>query len=155
VVRLLPDFKIPSRGGREITLGDLATHYSGLPKLPLNMSPKDQANPFVDYDTAKLKAFLARYELSRDPGAAFEYSDAGFGLLGHALAQLEHTTYGALTNEKLLKPLGMTMSDTASTDAMRAHLAPDHDSADKAAVNWDIRPLAGDPDQNGQDRLAP
>src|ERR1700730_13914703 len=27
VARLLPDFKIPSRGGREITLGDLATHY--------------------------------------------------------------------------------------------------------------------------------
>ena len=88
VARLLPDFKIPSRGGREITLGDLATHHSGLPPRPLNMLPKDQANPFADYDTAKLKAFLAHYELPRDPGAAFEYSDVGFGLLGHALAQL-------------------------------------------------------------------
>ena len=43
VARLLPDFKIPSRGGREITLGDLATHHSGLPPRPLNMLPKDQA----------------------------------------------------------------------------------------------------------------
>ncbi len=71
VARLLPDFKIPSRGGRAITLGDRATHRSGLPPLPLNMSPKDQANPFADYDPAKLKAFLARYELPRNPGAAF------------------------------------------------------------------------------------
>ena len=47
VARLLPDFKIPSRGGREITLGDLATHHSGLPPRPLNMLPKDQPNPFA------------------------------------------------------------------------------------------------------------
>src|ERR1700730_12808649 len=41
VARLLPDFKIPSRGGREITLGDLATHYSGLQRLPSNLRPKN------------------------------------------------------------------------------------------------------------------
>ncbi len=73
----------------------------------------------------------------------FEYSDVGFGLPGHALAQLEHTTYGALAKEQLLKPLGMTMSDTASTDAVRAHLVPGHGSADEAAMSWDIPGLAG------------
>jgi serine-type D-Ala-D-Ala carboxypeptidase/endopeptidase len=143
VARLLPDFKIPSRGGREITLGDLATHHSGLPPLPLNFVTKDQVNPFADYDAAKLKAFLAHYQLPRDPGASFEYSDVGFGLLGHALARLEHTTYGVLLDDQVLKPLGMTMSGTASTAALRAHLAPGHDSADQVAINWDIPGLAG------------
>jgi D-alanyl-D-alanine-carboxypeptidase/D-alanyl-D-alanine-endopeptidase len=34
VAQLLPSFKIPSRGGKEITLGELATQHSGLPRLP-------------------------------------------------------------------------------------------------------------------------
>jgi CubicO group peptidase (beta-lactamase class C family) len=143
VARLLPDFRIPARGGREITLGELATHYSGLPPLPTNLLPKDQANPFADYDTAALKDFLSRYELPHDPGAAFEYSDVGFGLLGHALAQLEHTTFDAALDTTILEPLGMTMSGTAAAEALRVRLVPGHDSANKAAISWDIPGLAG------------
>jgi CubicO group peptidase (beta-lactamase class C family) len=65
VGQLLPDFKIPSRGGKEITLGDLAAQHSGLPRLPSNFLPRDPANPYADYDAEKLKAFLAGYELAR------------------------------------------------------------------------------------------
>ena len=68
--QLLPDFKIPSRGGKEITLSELGTHHSGLPRMPSNFLPRDAANPYADYDAAKLKVFLAGYELPRDPGAA-------------------------------------------------------------------------------------
>jgi serine-type D-Ala-D-Ala carboxypeptidase/endopeptidase len=143
VARLLPDFKIPSRGGREITFGELATHHAGLPPSPSNLLPRDSANPFAHYDTAKLRAFLAHYELPRDPGAAFEYSDVGFGLLGHALAELEHATYDAAIDDVILKPLGTTMTGTAATETLRAHLVPGHDSADKPAMNWDIPGLAG------------
>ena len=32
---------IPTRNGREITLLDLATHKSSLPRMPTNLSPKD------------------------------------------------------------------------------------------------------------------
>jgi serine-type D-Ala-D-Ala carboxypeptidase/endopeptidase len=137
LAQLLPDLKIPSRGGKEITLGELATQHSGLPREPSNLLPNDLANPFADYDAAKLKAFLAGYELRRDPGAAYEYSNLGFGLLGYALAQLNHTTYSAMTDEEILKPLGMTMSGTAFTEAMRANLAPGHLYTGEAAKNWD------------------
>src|ERR1700676_1575163 len=67
VAQLLPDFKIPSRGGMEITLEKLGTQHSGLPRLPSNLVPKDPANPYADYDAEKLKAFLAGYQLPRDP----------------------------------------------------------------------------------------
>jgi D-alanyl-D-alanine-carboxypeptidase/D-alanyl-D-alanine-endopeptidase len=56
VAQLLLDFKIPSRGGKGITLGELGTQHSGLPRLPSNLLPKDPANPYADYDAAKLKA---------------------------------------------------------------------------------------------------
>jgi CubicO group peptidase (beta-lactamase class C family) len=134
VAQLLPDFNIPSRGGKEITLGALATHRSGLPRMPSNLH-----NPFGGYDSAKLKAFLAGYKLPRDPDAAYEYSNLGFGLLGYALAQSEQTTYGAMSDKEIFMPLGMTMSGTVLTDAMRAHLAP----PGKAARNLDFGILAG------------
>src|SRR5215469_16337775 len=41
VAELLPDFKIPSRNGKEITLGDLGTQHSGLPRMPSNFLPRD------------------------------------------------------------------------------------------------------------------
>ena len=43
VVQLLPEFKIPSRGGKEITLGNLGTQHSGLPGMPSNFLPRDSA----------------------------------------------------------------------------------------------------------------
>jgi D-alanyl-D-alanine-carboxypeptidase/D-alanyl-D-alanine-endopeptidase len=143
LAQLLPDFKIPSRGSKEITLGELATQHSGLPRLPSNLLPRDPANPYADYDSAKLRAFLAGYELQRDPGASYEYSNLGFGLLGYALEQLEHATSGAVIDQEIFKRLGMTMSGIVFTNAMRAHLAPGHDAAGQATNNWDFDALAG------------
>lgn len=70
VAQLLPNFKIPERNGKKITLGEIATQRSGLPGMPTNFLPKDPANPYADYDAAALKAFLAGYQLPRDPGPA-------------------------------------------------------------------------------------
>jgi CubicO group peptidase (beta-lactamase class C family) len=83
---------------------------SGLPRLPSHLRPKDPANPYADYDEEKLKTFLAGYELSRDPGASFEYSNLAFGLLGYALAKSASTTYAALLDETILCPLGKLLS---------------------------------------------
>ena len=49
VTKFLPaSVRVPERG-RAITLGDLASHVSGLPRLPSNMTPKDANNPYADY----------------------------------------------------------------------------------------------------------
>jgi serine-type D-Ala-D-Ala carboxypeptidase/endopeptidase len=140
---LLPDFKIPERSAKQITLGEIGMHYSGLPRLPSNLLPKDAANPYADYDIDKLKAFLGNYQLPRDPGASYEYSNLAFGLLGYALAESTQTSYQELVDTKILHPLGMKMSGTVFTDAMRAHLAPGHDQTGNPAANWDLGVLAG------------
>lgn len=143
VARLLPDLQIPSRGGFEITLGQLGTQHSALPRLPTNLRPKDPGDPYADYDAAKLKAFLAGYQLPRDAGATYEYSNLGFGLLGYALAQSERTPYGELIDQRILTPLGMKSSGTVFSDAMRAHLAPGHNNRGEVAKNWHMDALAG------------
>ena len=71
VAKFLPaKVKMPERGGRAITLQDLATHTSGLPRLPTNFAPKDPANPYADYSFENLYTFLSGYQLTRDIGAA-------------------------------------------------------------------------------------
>jgi D-alanyl-D-alanine-carboxypeptidase/D-alanyl-D-alanine-endopeptidase len=42
---LQSDVRVPVRNGQSITLQDLATHTSGLPRLPMNFNPKDPAVP--------------------------------------------------------------------------------------------------------------
>ena len=51
VAQLLPDFSIPSRSDIQITLDNLATQHSGLPRLPSNLLPGDAANPYADIAT--------------------------------------------------------------------------------------------------------
>jgi CubicO group peptidase (beta-lactamase class C family) len=111
VSKYLPeDVTVPARGGRQITLLDLATHHSGLPRTPDNHAPAVAGDKYADYTLDKLYAFLAAHQLRRDAGAEFEYSNAGFGLLGHALARAAGTTYGDLARKRILEPLGMKMT---------------------------------------------
>ena len=74
IAKYLPaSAKVPERDGRQITLVDLATHTSGLPRMPANFRPKDPANPYADYSDEQLYSFLSSYDLIRDIGLKFEY----------------------------------------------------------------------------------
>lgn len=144
VAKYLPDgVSVPQHDGRAITLADLATHTSALPRLPENMAPASLDNPYADYTVAQLYQFLATYKLPRPIGAQFEYSNLGYGLLGHALARRQGTDYKSLVRERILTPLGM--SDTAITlpADLAARLAPGHDAALNKVSNWDLPALAG------------
>ena len=88
VAKYLPaDVHVPERGGKQITLRDLAMHVSGLPRMPSNFAPKDPDNPYADYTDKELFAFLSGYTLPRDIGSKWEYSNVGVGLLGEVLAR--------------------------------------------------------------------
>ncbi|MBL8178672.1 MAG: serine hydrolase [Bryobacterales bacterium] len=134
---------MPQRGGRAITLRDLATHHSGLPRLPGNLKPADPANPYADYTPALLYEFLAGHALGRDPGAGYEYSNLGAGLLGHLLARRAGKNYEELLRERICDPLGMRDTRIALTPAMQARLAQGHGPDLQPAKNWDLDALAG------------
>jgi serine-type D-Ala-D-Ala carboxypeptidase/endopeptidase len=135
--------KIPQRDGKQITLVDLATHTSGLPRLPSNFRPKDPANPYLDYTDEQLYAFLSSYELIRDVGVKFEYSNLGFGLLGQGLARRGGSSYESLVETRICKPLGMKSTRITLTPEMEQRFAAGH-SADLVTVSrWDIPSLAG------------
>lgn len=144
ISRFLPvEVKVPQRAGRQITLIDLATHTSGLPRLPRNLTPKDFSNPYADYTVAQLYAFLSAYELPRDIGSLYEYSNLGAGLLGHLLARKAGTDYETLVRRRITEPLGMRSTLVTLTDALKPRLAVGHNAQRVAVPNWDIPTLAG------------
>ena len=77
--------KMPDFYGTPITLLDLATYTSGLPRMPSNFEPDDKNNPYADYTVERLYDFLSNYRLSLYARQArYEYANLGFGLLGHS-----------------------------------------------------------------------
>ncbi len=139
VERLLPArVSVPARGGRQITLEDLATHTSGLPTLPTNLQPEDQTNPYADYSFAQLYAFLGGHELARRPGAKYEYSNVGVGLLGHALARRARMGYERLVRERITEPLRMRSTAITPSEAMARRFALGHDASGAVTPYWDL-----------------
>lgn len=141
VAQYLPgDVQMP--GGEAITLAHLADHTSGLPRLPANLQPADMANPYADYTTDQLYAFLSSYTLPREPGASYEYSNLGMGLLGHVLAQQAGMSYEALVAERIGVPLGLEATAITLSDEAQSRLAPGHNGG-RMVPNWDLPTLAG------------
>ncbi len=134
---------VPSRNGKEITLLDLAMHVSGLPRMPSNFSPKDPSNPYADYTVQQMYDFISKYQLTRDIGEKYEYSNLGAGLLGHALALRAGMDYETLLRTRILEPLGMKSTAIILNGDMRARLVPGHNDMLQRVSNWDIPTLAG------------
>jgi CubicO group peptidase (beta-lactamase class C family) len=135
--------KIPERNGRKITLADLSTQSSGLPRMPTNFTPKDPTNPYADYSVQQMYDFLSGYELTRDIGSQYEYSNLGVGLLGHALSLRAGKSYEDLVRTRICDPLGMKDTRIMLTDSMKSRLAVGHDAKLEPVANWDLPTFAG------------
>ena len=109
--------KLRDHTGAPIRLVDLATHRSGLPRLPDNMPNGTRADPYVDYREQQLLIYLKDREtqVENDGGKAtkrrdqaYAYSNLGYGLLGYVLARAADTSYAGLLQKRVLTPLGLT-----------------------------------------------
>jgi CubicO group peptidase (beta-lactamase class C family) len=135
--------RVPSLGGRRITLLDLATHRSGLPRLPTGYVSPDPGNPYGRYAAKDLYAFLGSHALEREPGAKFEYSNLGMGLLGHALARAAGAkNFQALVARRVLRPLGMKMTAYGRTAALAPWMTRGHDQKGEVATHFDMSDAA-------------
>ncbi|TLD72537.1 serine hydrolase [Phragmitibacter flavus] len=127
----------------EITLKQLATHTSGLPRLPANLDVgADPNNPYAHFDRTQLCDALKAAKLPSDGPFPIDYSNFGVGLLGEVLACLYEKTWADLIAEKITGPLGMKDTVTLPDKSQRKRLAPPYDN-DKKAQSWNLNALAG------------
>jgi CubicO group peptidase (beta-lactamase class C family) len=71
---------VPSYNGSKITLGDLATHTSGLPYWPSGWI----WNKY--YTTQQVYEFLSNSTFEDEPGTVAKYSNIGMGMAGQAIS---------------------------------------------------------------------
>lgn len=134
----------PERDGTVVTLGHLANHTSGLPRLPDNLSPANVANPYADYDQDALYFYLENQQsLATPPGTQYAYSNLGFGLLGHLLAHRAKADYAALLRQYVTEPLAMSRTFAEVPLAWEYSLVKGHDPSGHITPNWDMGALAG------------
>jgi hypothetical protein len=103
---------------RGITLADLATHRSGLPRLAGGAAwyGLTHPDPYRGFDVDRLLAGVPAPTAARPT-----YSNLGFALLGLALARAAGIEYASLMREAIIEPLGLTASGLDGNPDMRGH----------------------------------
>jgi serine-type D-Ala-D-Ala carboxypeptidase/endopeptidase len=139
---VLPDgLKLRDSAGEPIRWLDLATHRSGLPRLPPSLQAQD-ADPYAAFDSAMLWADVRAFKPTRPRGAVWEYCNFGMGLLGEALGRLTGLGYEAALRQRLLAPLGLPGVGLRLTGRAESAVAQGHDATQRPAPAWQFRALA-------------
>ena len=132
---LLPASAQLAVNGRAVTLLDLATHRSGLPRMPDDFTPANPADPYVDYGEKRLFDFISRATPAK-AGAQYVYSNLGAALLGQALAHHEGLPYAALLQRAVLEPLAMRSTSTSVPPDSTALTCVGHDADGAIRPAW-------------------
>src|SRR5262249_28626004 len=105
-----------------VTLGQLATHTSGL------LLPQDHP-PWPDwgYTLPEFIRTLNAWKADKAPGQQHLYTHAGYVLLQLALERRYGASIDELIEQRLLRPLGMTSTTLPrQDDSARGRLSPEH-----------------------------
>ena len=128
---------------RSVTLGQLASHTSGLERTPHQSEPWHRG-PYTLPDFIRyLNAWKA--DEAHTPGKQDIYSNSGFVLLALALERRFGTPYAQLLQTRLLAPLGMTSTALpVPRGNARGQLAPELRRRAVQGYNADAKPV-GEP----------
>jgi D-alanyl-D-alanine-carboxypeptidase/D-alanyl-D-alanine-endopeptidase len=143
VGQLLPLGTVAKSPVAEISLLDLITQHSGLPRMPDNFKPSDPDNPYADYHATNLYQYLSERGLEKVGNPPFLYSNLGVGLLGQALANRAGVPYPTLLAEQVTVPLGMSDTVVTLTAKQQRRFIQGHTADHRAAHAWDLDALAG------------
>ncbi len=142
IVQYLPKgIKVAQKDDKPITLLALATHDSGLPRLPSNLDLNNITDPYRSYDQQALYDFLNNYQPTRAVGEEREYSNLGFGLLGHLLSVIDQKPYENVIRDRVLAPLNM--QHTYQLTPVREPFVDGHNHLLERVSPWHFDALAG------------
>ncbi|MEM5773648.1 MAG: serine hydrolase domain-containing protein, partial [Anaerolineaceae bacterium] len=120
-----------------MTLRDIASQRSGLPRMPSNFNPAKTLNPYADYTPELMYEYLDGLMLGRKPGAQYEYSNLGFMLLGDLMERAYGQPYEELVAQIITGPLNMPDTVITLTDEQQTRLALPH-SGGYPVKSWDF-----------------
>ena len=125
VQRYLPWFRVADpQASAEMTVRHLLNQTSGLPMLS-GMSPLADLDDSPGAAERQAQA-LSTLRLTRPVGAAFEYSNLNYNLLGLIVEAAGGESYADAIQHHIFAPLGMSHSYTSQAAAKRDGLAVGH-----------------------------
>ncbi|MHC5063286.1 MAG: serine hydrolase domain-containing protein [Planctomycetota bacterium] len=128
----LPEDLALDEGLAEITLLQLASHSSGLPRNPVNRRDlPDSPGVMLPYSINELYAGLEKTSLKQAPGSRWDYSNLGYAILGHVLEQASGEDYATLLQEKIVGPLALEDTGIYPSEAQEARMATHYWPEDK------------------------
>jgi serine-type D-Ala-D-Ala carboxypeptidase/endopeptidase len=128
-----------------VTLADLATHTSGLPRLPGGLfwsaliRPRD---PYARYPVSWFRRAARRALRTGSGGSPYAYSNFGYGLLGYLLGRAAGSTYETLVTTRVCGPLGLADTTFGVPGPSRATKAQGHQHG-RPVPDWRMGALAG------------
>jgi CubicO group peptidase (beta-lactamase class C family) len=125
-----------------VTLKQLATHTSCLPRLPSNMLNLTGEDPYEQYDRKAMFEYLKTAKLDGQPPCETAYSNLGFGVLGVILEIVHGKPWAALVEEKIAGPLGMVDTVQDLSPAQHSRFAEPWDGG-KRTHPWTFMAFAG------------
>lgn len=141
----LPEIKFVNEAVANVTLRELASHRSGLPRLPTNFAetevPGNAMDPYANYGEQELVAFFESFdppELKKE----YAYSNLGFALLGYIVAQTLDISYAEAMNQRVFQPLDMKNSSANDSVDNDTELAAGYSNTANMGV-WTFNVHAG------------
>ncbi len=146
---LPPSLKVSASVGR-LTVRQLVTHTSGLPRQPNNRKQMHYfwkfvfagRNPYEFITRRYLFDYLRHHRLKPTPEPVYSYSSLGFGLLGQLVEIKTGRSLPDLMEETICRPLNLHDTHFALTDSERTRLATGH-VGDQPKFLPRHRPIAG------------
>ncbi len=107
-------------GTKGITFRQLASHTAGLIREPRLRGAA--TGPFEQWEQRILES-IPTTAFDTVPGARYQYSNIGFGMLGLALSRAAAAPFPDLVTSGIMRPLAMSSSGFVATPEIRRHLA--------------------------------
>ncbi|MFC4076057.1 serine hydrolase domain-containing protein [Salinithrix halophila] len=146
-------FKEPLDGKEgKMTLEHLATHTSGLPRLPFRMIwrywfpdpffKKYKQNPYRTYGARELFQDL-RWYVDDPLSETSHYSNFGYALLGYILASKRKQSFDESITQAISEPLGLKETRYPLPQELKSNLLKGFDPQGNPVPHWEFQVFAG------------
>lgn len=125
------NWRISSDEIKNITIRELVTHTSGLPKLPINIRPSNPLNPYNDYTEVML---IEGFDGMKLNSKEYCYSNLGFAVLGKILSMAEGQEFKKQLSD-IFQELGLTSTETLGSEDVH-HLSDAHNEKLERVPHW-------------------
>ncbi len=136
----MPKDHCPWSEEKRISIQELSTHTSGIPRLPFSFfsTVKDMNRPYENHTKEELFRFIKSYDPTPRNERVYEYSNYAFMILGYIMEQADERIYEQILLERLLKPLKMYQTFVMGNKEIHSKIVQGHKSNGNTAEVWDM-----------------